>query len=442
MVFTHQSKRPLPDRILSRPYSLCKDKEFPKLSAVGIAAEMCLDGYPDVMNEMLTHQIIGTHLVNVSLSELELSKVPVELFHVNLWSLSLSQNNLTELPPVDNWKSTKLAYLNLSGNKFKEVPPGMFSLPKLLSLDLRNNEVSQIDGSLWTAPSLKSLYMSNNLIEFLPCPEIDEVALSIQSSGLASPGSPDKEHCYSIKHGFVDITAERDEDYYRSHSGYSLEFIDLSENRLTSLPIGLPCLAPMLQTLKLNKNRISKFGNFSKYPTLLKSLDLSYNNGRITILPNEIPTPYRRLCYQSKPDQIQKCSHSEHWRLVNLQHLNLSHNSLEEITIELPRPLGSPLPHLNTPGEDDTLFFPKLHSLYLNSNSLGLLPPGIHKQEQLGTLDIRDNPGITELPLKLHLLKNLISFQYKGISDPIIGSLDTLKDTRQMLYYLRARETE
>jgi GTPase SAR1 family protein len=62
--------------------------------------------------------------------------------------------------------------------------------------------------------------------------------------------------------------------------------------------------------------------------------------------------------------------------------------------------------------------------------------------EHLGTLDVRDNPEITELPSKLHHLKNLIGFQYRGIGDPIIATLDTFKDTAQVLYYLRARETD
>lgn len=435
MIFAHEDKRPLPDRILSRPYSLCKDTEFPKASAIGVAAEMCLEGRPDVLNEMLAHQVIGKHLVNVSLSELELSAVPVELFHVNLSSLSLSHNHLSELPPVSSWKCSNLAYFNLSSNDFREIPAGIFSLPKLISLDMKNNKIRQLDISMWTAPSLKSLYLSSNLIESLPVPHLDLTGVSLLQREVKSPGSAERATCNSIRHGFVDLS-EHDDSYYRSNSGFNLEFLDISENRLTSLPVGLPCLAPMLQTLKLNKNLIPHFGRFSAYPVLLKSLDLSSNEGEVSILPNEVP--HRRVCYQSKTGEVLYCSHTDHWRLANIQHLNLSKNRLKEVIVDQSVP--PPLPH--SASSEDTLFFPKLHSLYLNDNQLTQIPVGIHKQELLGTLDIRDNPNIKELPLKLHLLKNLISFQYKGIGDPIIGALDTLKDTPQILYYLRARQTK
>jgi Leucine-rich repeat (LRR) protein len=443
MVFNHQDKRPLPDRILSRPYSLVKNKDLPKASAIGVAATKCLEGRPDILNTMLAHQILGNHLVNISLSELDFTQVPIEIFHVNLKSLTLSNNQLTILPPVENWKCSKLSFLNISSNLFTELPPGIFSLAKLISLDASNNRIQHLDVSMWSSPSLKSLYLSSNQIESLPVPNLDPYQISLQMQNFTSPVGSERETWNSVRQSFIDFSSEREEDYHLMDSGHRLEFLDLSNNRLKSVPSGLPCLAPMLLTLKLNKNQIEDFKCFNDYPTLLKSLDLSNNIATQSIICKEGSPGLASFCLQSKPGQITRCVHIFHWRLANLQYLNYSFNRLRKVMVE--SKMGDAL-GLNftqsTLTSDTNSLFPKLHSLYLNNNRLTAMPQGIHNLEHLGTLDVRDNPEITELPSKLHHLKNLIGFQYRGIGDPIIATLDTFKDTAQVLYYLRARETE
>ena len=442
MVFTHQDKRPLPDRILSKTYQLGKEETSPKINAVGVACAMCLQGRPDIIHDMLSHKMIGVQLVNLSLSELGIAEVPLELFHPNLRSLALSQNKLSHFPPVKKWQCQNLAYFNMSSNEFIDLPLDLFSLPKLLSLNASNNRIKYVDKSMWKAPCLKTLFLSSNEIDELPYPEFGEEAESaIQSVGLLSPSDVEGEVTHSIRHGFIDTSAERDEDYHNNHFGYNLEFLDVSENNLTSLPKGLPCLAPMLLTLKLSKNKIKDFGNISDYPTLLKSLELTKNGGKMCIT-HRPSMPHGFICLQSSPHQPKRCTHSDHFRLANLQHLNLSKNELEEVVLEVETPTVTALPHPGSPVLEEGLLYPKVHSLFLNDNDLTRVPLGIHKLERLGTLDISNNPRIKELPRKLHLLKNLIGFRLKGIGDPIISTLETFKDAAQLLYYLRARETE
>lgn len=439
MIFTNQEKRPLPDRVLSRPYHLGKDKGSPQLSAISIACNECLHGQVTILRNMLSHQIIGQQMVNMALSDLALEEVPIELFHPNLLSLSLSGNKLTRLPPVERWSCQKLTSLNLANNQFPVVPPGMFLCPKLTTLNISSNDIMGVDLDIWSAPSLKYLYLSSNFLRSLPIPILDRYDMSLRPCDLSSPGTTSRDICHSLRHSFIDVSTEREEDFHKMHLGYNLEFLDLSDNNLTSIPKGLPCLAPMLMTLKLNQNKITKFGSVSDYPTLLRSLNLSNNNARFGIEP---ALSHERVCLQSQPDQRTRCNHCDHSHLINLQHLNLSKNQLQDVALETRISSLMPLPHPSSTSYDHTLLYPKLQSVFLNDNVLVRFPEGIHKQERLGTLDISGNIHIKELPQKLHRLKNLIGFRYQGIGDPITGTLDTFKDTAQLLYYLRARELQ
>ena len=442
MVFSNQETRPLPDRILSRPYVLKKKTEnFPgmNMNAVGVACECCLRGNPSVFDAMLSHQVIGKQLVNLSLADLGLKEVPLELFHENLISLSLSGNKLEELPPTKNWKCVNLTFLSLANNLFSVVPPGLFDLPKLTNLNLSSNKLMEIGLDLWRAPLLKYLYASSNLLQSLPYPELKNQSSPLHAGDLVSPGSSKKEIVHSLRYSFVDSSLEREEDFHVRGQGFNLEFLDLSDNKLTSIPPGLPCLAPLLMTLKLNNNSIKDFGNISDYPTLLKSLNLSGNGGKVAIVRSRFP-PHGPVCLQSTPDKTLHCNHADHILLSNLQHLNLSKNQLKDVMVESDAPVS--FPHGLTPTHNQSLLYPKVQSLILSENKLRRFPVGIHKLERLGTLDVTDNITIRSLPEKLHLLKNLIGFRYKGIGDPIIGTLDTFKDTAQLLYYLRARELQ
>ena len=442
MVFTNQETRPLPDRILSRPYVLEKKTDnFPgkNMNAVGVACECCLCGDPSIFDAMLSHQVIGKQLVNLSLADLGLEEVPLELFHENLVSLSLSGNKLEELPPTKNWKCSDLTFLSLANNLFSVVPPGIFQLPKLTNLNLSSNKLMEIGPDLWQAPLLKYLYVSSNLLQTLPYPELKNQSSPLHTGDLVSPGSSKKEIIHSLRYSFVDSGLEREEDFHVRGQGFNLEFLDLSDNKLTTVPAGLPCLAPLLMTLKLNNNSIKDFGNISDYPTLLKSLNLSANGGQVAIGRSRFP-PHGPVCLQSTPEKTLHCNHADHFLLSNLQHLNLSKNQLKDVTVETDAPVS--FPHGSTPTYNQSLLYPKVQSLILSENKLKRFPVGIHKLERLGTLDVSDNITIRSLPEKLHMLKNLIGFRYKGIGDPIIGTLDTFKDTAQLLYYLRARELQ
>ena len=194
--------------------------------------------------------------------------------------------------------------------------------------------------------------------------------------------------------------------------------------------------------LKLAKNQIVDLGHISDYPTLLKSLDLSGNGAKRCIRPTHT-LPHPHICMQSTRDNSKACSHSDHYRLVNLQYFNLNKNELDEIILETDSPILPTTSSSTTPPADRSLLFPKLQSFSFNNNSLGRLPDGLHRLENLVSLDFSNNPNVKKLPLNLYHLKNLIGMRYKGIGDvEVTNMLDNCNDIGRMLYCLRSTANE
>ena len=449
IIFTNMEKQPVPDQIMSKPYTMGSGDPPSRVSAISIACDMCSQGQPDILQKLLHNKNIAKSLTTLSLSELGVTKLPIEVFHKTLISLSISNNSLKALPPVSEWDCKGLVFLNLSNNPLKTLPEGLFTLPKLSTLNAEDCEIVTLDKSVWKAPSLKNLHLcKNNLIQ-VPYGETEMVPAPIESPMVPEspqPNTQQENFIYSLQQSFVDIASERDEDFHKTVLGYSLELLDLSENRFEELPRGLPCLAPVLFTLKLSKNRIKDLGHVSDYPTLIKSLDLSDNGARRCIRPtHQMPRPNR--CLQATVDESKTCTHSDHHRLVNLQYLNLNNNELDSIILETeapsPPPAGASSLAMSQP-TDHSLLFPKLQSFSFNNNSLMSLPDGLHRLENLVSLDFSNNPNVKKLPLNLYHLKNLIGMRYKGIGDVNVTNLldNCNNDIGRMLYCLRSTETE
>ena len=441
LVFDHEEKRPVPDRLMSRLYDVGQDEFKRKASALSLACDMTLGGNMSIMSSLIQHTVIGNHLLNISLSDLKLEKVPLALFHERLNSLSLSSNYLTALPDVDEWQSRDLMFLSVEYNRLAKLPPGLFALPRLLNLNAGNNEISELDISVWKAPSLKTLNLNKNCLTSLPYPKLPRA--SFEESDSETRAKQDTQlrvqyNVFGIGHGFVNRGVQRSDDRYKSSDGHVLQHLDLSDNMLTKIPEGLPCLAPQLRTLKLSRNKISDFGTVSDYPSVVKSLELILNNATMCI--NGASGLLFPHCYQSQQSSPPiSCSHRIHTSLSELHHLNVSKNKLTEITLEVQT--VSNLASV-TVRPSMKLLFPNLKTFSFSNNELTIVPEGIHKLTSLLSLDISNNVGIRKLPLQIHHLKELDGFQYKGISDSIVNELDSCKDIGHIRHYLRAKQTE
>ena len=441
LVFDHDEKRPVPDRLMSKVYQVGRENPPKKATAVSIACDMSLKGDPLIMDNLIHHKVIGNNLINISLSELNLEAIPLALFHERLNSLSLSSNKLTHLPPVNEWKCKNLLFLSLEENLLQELPHALFTLPKLSTLNAGFNQIAKLEASVWTAPSLKMLHLNKNCLTYLPCPQVPQFENNHAVGEFRdSRGSEAKKayQVFGIGHEFVDRGVQRDNE--QLGGGYNLHLLDLSDNKLLEVPRGLPCLAPNLRTLKLSRNRISDLGSISDYPANLKSLELIGNEAKFCIGTSSVTSSISH-CLQSNIFNSVNCSHRTHTNLSQLHHLNISKNNLPGLILEVENPARSP----TYPGPSLPLLtplFPSLQSLSFAHNKLTEVPDGIHRLKNLRNLDISMNEGITHLPLRIYQLKELVGFQYKGIKDPIIHQLETCKDIGHTLHYLRARETE
>ncbi|KAF4078422.1 hypothetical protein AMELA_G00199080 [Ameiurus melas] len=326
-----------------------------------------------------------------------------------LKSVYLHNNKLSDagLPEGMFNGSDNLEVLILSSNFLRYVPKG---LPKaLFRLHLKNNKLEKIpSGAFENLPHLRELYLQNNLLS---------------NSGM--------------------------ENTTFSHLS-RLEYLDLSNNNLSAVPLGLP---RTLMLLHLEKNYITSV----RVDSLSAVKDLQY------LLLHHNRLRARHI-------------HRDAFRgLKRLHTLHLHHNLLERIPLGLPRRAHTLVllrNFINEIGRDDlsTLYtlnelnlsynrltserlhrhaFRKLRALEvldLSGNKLSMLPLGLPKS--LHVLRAKDNQ-IAELPdgaltgmsklTELHLSNNQIKLGsiYQGAWQEL-GSLTTLDLSTNLLSHVPA----
>lgn len=450
-----------PSYALSTLYESSHGQSQEKESVLSYACHNYLDGHTHILSTMLSLKCDPKFLTRITLSSVGLRRLPFAILHENLEVLDAQQNNLDGYPGsgVDDyqlgWKCVKLKTLNLSKNLFSFIHPEIFHLPHLSQLTMTGNRIRELPLDVWTAPLLTRLELGENMIYELPCPNILSFTDSMSVFSLAinpphnrrslSVGGSD--HLSSLKRKYISYDVRSTEDLHKSQFGFGLQYLDISENRLAHIPRGLPCLAPLLLTLKLARNSIVDLGTVLDYPSLLQTLDVS-NNG-ITRGIQPPPEQVKIECLQSQlVERHLQCVHYQHNRLDGMRFLYLCGNHIEDLLIENPIP---PAPDVfasqvvsdnEAQSEEDnpSLLYPNLQTLKISNNSLVRFPENIHRLTCLRELIVSGNERITELPHGLHKLASLFTFRYEGIRNPIIRELAHLRTTAEVLYYLKARE--
>ena len=421
----------------------------------------------EILPSLLSKEIVGVHLTTITLTGVGLRRLPLILMHENLKNLDVRENNLDSFPSADvgqnrlSWDCPLLQVLNFSNNHFVGIPADIFKLPSLIRLIACDNKIKELPIEMWKAPALKILDLSNNQIQVLPChnPQMrlqfgpyhhvqsmtySQVQQSYQAGRVFFNQAIPLE---SAKHGYINYDIDSSHHLHKGQVGFSLQTLDLSGNQLTEIPRSLPCLAPLLHTLKVAKNRITNLGQASDYPPLLQTLDAKNNGITVGIEPTfESPNI---TCVQSQVSQGSPvCSHVSHQRFSNLKFLYLSSNRLEELQIEyeVPNIEFSTSQRVSadtslTPSSPE-LLFPRLQGLRISNNRLTKLPENIHRLEKLCELAFDGNPRIEKLPDGLHRLSNLFTLKYDGITDPVVQEIANFRNAPEILYYLKARECQ
>ena len=134
-----------------------------------------------------------TTITQVDLSSNQLQELPLGLFQLPfLVKVDVSKNNLEFLPTSGKlgWTCNHLVELKMKHNRLKNIPEGVFALPRLKELEASHNSIESIPMAMWLAPKLTVLRLSHNRLVKLQFPNpLDEDGLSSSLSSSANTGS-------------------------------------------------------------------------------------------------------------------------------------------------------------------------------------------------------------------------------------------------------------
>ena len=325
--------------------------------------------------------------------------------------MCVERNSIINIEPTTQLYA-ELEEINISYNDLRSVPQYVFSTK---IVDISHNKIKCLPACIWKSKSLNILNVSNNELVEITFPKSSCTSVhytrtsSFTSKGkrkLSAEGNPS---VLIHKNG-----KEMNECYTNG-----LDKLDLSYNKLTSLPTDLACFASNLQRLNISGNNISVL-YICLLPPCLKYL---------------AAVECKLECIKTSYDTVLLCHHKTHTSLSNLAFLHLKGNVLQDFTFK---------------GDvQDTrerrLIFPELVTLDLSNNQLSnRLDPNIGLQKHLTTLILSDNPNLKFLPLELsHLSNNLGHLALDNLPSlrdlPKEYILTTCKSPKRFLSYMKSR---
>ncbi|XP_042784574.1 podocan-like protein 1 isoform X3 [Panthera leo] len=345
------------------------------------------EGLPDEAFESLTQ------LQHIYVAHNKLSVAP-QFLPRSLRVADLAANQVTEIFPLTFGEKPALRSVYLHNNQLSNagLPPDAFhGSEAVVILSLSSNRLSYLPPSL--PPSLERLHLQNNLISKVPRGALSRQThlreLYLQHNQLTDSG--------------LDATT-----FSKLHH---LEYLDLSHNRLASVPAGLP---RTLAVLHLGRNRIRRVEAARlRGARGLRYLLLQHNQLGATGLPAGALRPLR-----------------------GLHTLHLYGNGLDRVPLALPRRLRAlvlPHNHVTTLGARDLAGTPGLAELNLAYNRL--VSARVHRRafrplRALRSLDLAGNlltrlPG--GLPGGLHTLR-LQRNQLRALEPEPLAGLDQLRE--------------
>ncbi|XP_028836674.1 leucine-rich repeat-containing protein 58a [Denticeps clupeoides] len=207
----------------------------------------------------------------LDISNNQLTVIPEEIARLSsLRTLIAKNNRLNQFSLPKDFGTMQLETLNLSGNRFEEVPPQFLKLKGLLSLSLGGNRLSSIPAEIENLTRLEMLYLGGNLITAIP-PELANL-LRLRYLVLCD------NRIHSIPPQLT-----------RLHSLLSLS---LHNNLLTYLPREILSLVH-LQELSLRGNPlVVRFIRDMTYnpPSLLELAGRSVKSQNVSYHPSDLPS--------------------------------------------------------------------------------------------------------------------------------------------------------
>ena len=376
-------------------------------------------------------------LQEINLSNNKLVKLPLSIWYMaSLKFIELQKNILQSLGEEDSVDFKKLSMsltiVDISFNQLEILPVFILELPSLEELNTSHNKLTRLPADLWGCLSLKEVNFSDNML--IELPSYEPQSFLLQSDKRVSFASVHhdrrlvdakahqkfdfEKHCswstiLRKKRNLLRYWKAREKDYFEEYIIYNenccaVEEINLSRNKLTTIPNALPCLAPLLAVLDISHNNINEI-DISSLPPMIQKLQASYNEIRKfgTIVDCKLKDHMLHHCCMVNSEQQQDCYHRAHTDLKNLYTIDLSHNELE--TFQLIKLSGYDEDAIKVKGSEQQLrsssqldlLYPQLEYLRLNNNNLkGCFNRNIKFQSQLRGISLGSNLELEALPME------------------------------------------
>ena len=329
----------------------------------------------DVSRNAITVLPVGSNgwkcnnMSHLDISHNQISSLPVLLFQLPTLKEIICNYNTIQEVPVEMWLSPSLSKLLLQHNQLESFPCPISYRDSGFST-LENQDPSNALQCSLSMPDVSYMQMSMGAHLSPPVDSRSERSTtgrahrklshtSSRSRLLTSPAlsmldrrsslpvaSPLRSRLLELFDSNIegDVFEEEIEleivDGKKEDEVCMLESLDLSYNCLTSIPSGLPCLAPKLLKLHLHHNQLKSLGCVTDYPTDLELLDAGHNK-LTTAISCAPPRESLRslLCaqkmLQSPIDNItpSRCAHRNHRVLRKLGFLKLANNLLVDLQL-------------------------------------------------------------------------------------------------------------
>ncbi|KAF8357496.1 phlp-2 [Pristionchus pacificus] len=328
-------------------------------------------------------------LTRLSLSANQLDTLPIHIrLLVNLNSLDLSNNWLTDLP-FQLTECTYLTHLNLSFNRFKKIPNTLHHLKGVSVWKLAGNELISFDVPSEIVQRIEKLDLRRNFLSRTfrilspPGDKLEEIDLrdnpSLSTVQLMNLSSLRILRADRLQLTHLQVNGSSLTHLYASFNlletlivmpiPQSLHTLDVSHNRLSSLPDWLSDLSS-LEQIDASHNLLRTLPIRLLAAPSLRSLHLHRN--RLIALPDTVDTPVELIDLHS--NRLQFLPSNFFIGTKRLRDLNISGNLLESLPSPPPshrlRSLKAAFNHLNESIISLICSFRSLVTLHLAHNKI------------------------------------------------------------------------
>uniref|UniRef100_A0A7N6AJP8 Leucine-rich repeat-containing protein 40 n=1 Tax=Anabas testudineus TaxID=64144 RepID=A0A7N6AJP8_ANATE len=366
----------------------------------------------DCSNNQLTH-IPASLSEMVALEQLylrhnKLCLLP-RLSAPTLKELYVGNNQIEQLETEQLECLTAISILELRDNKLKTIPEQITSLSTLTRLDLTNNDITTLLASLSLLPNLKVLLLEGNPLRGIRRDLLTVGDTNTEQQPLKHRNDPLKLHSLILL--FTDIMIKACSTSMTNSSKQA----DQIPNELFDAAAGED-----VTTANFSKNQMTSIpSRLVEFHASLSDINLGFN--RLT------------------------CCSPDICKLLNLKHIDLRNNQLDELPPEMKNltKLCSIILNYNR-----FRFFPEvlyhivtLETVLLGNNQVSAVDPNrLMKLDHLSTLDLSNN-DLLNIPPELGLCTNLRCLILDGNPFRTPRAAILAKGTDAVLEYLRSRIT-